>query len=81
MLFFSLVCTFKKAIIFFELKVDVQKRPLRFRGKLTIDVLVSFNLSYFFQMTCVLESYYYELHPTDEKMSSMNIDNDFLTGK
>ena len=38
---FSLVCTFKKVIKNFEVKVDVQKGPLRFKGKLTLDVVVS----------------------------------------
>ena len=42
--YFSLVCTFRKAINFFEVKVDVQKGSLRFREKhLTIDVLFSSN--------------------------------------
>lgn len=31
--YFSLVCTSRKAIIIFEVKVDVQKGALRFRGK------------------------------------------------
>ena len=35
------MCTYEKAIKDFELKVDVHKRPLRFKGKLTIDLLVS----------------------------------------
>lgn len=52
--YFSLLCTFKKAIEDFELKVDVQKGPLRFREKLTMDVLVSSSLPYFIEMMCVL---------------------------
>jgi hypothetical protein len=38
-----LVFTFEKAINIVEVKVDVQKGALRFREKLTIDVLVSSN--------------------------------------
>ena len=36
---FSLVCTFKKTTKNFEVKVDVQKWALRFRGEMSIDVL------------------------------------------
>ena len=54
------MCTFRKDIQIFESKVDVQKKPLKFGGKLTIDVLVSSNISYFIQMACVLGSYYYD---------------------
>jgi len=59
---YFLVCTFKKDSKNLELKVDVQKKSLRLRGKMTIDVLVSSNLSYFIQMTCVLKSYYSNLY-------------------
>ena len=44
---FSLVCTFKKVVKSFKLKVDVQKGPLRFRGKLTLDVLFSSKFTLF----------------------------------
>ena len=40
------MCTFDKAIKIIEVKVDVQKGPLRFIEKLTIDVLVSSNSCY-----------------------------------
>lgn len=40
-----------------------------FKGKLTIDVLVSFNLAELIQMMHVLEFYYYELYSMDEKRS------------
>jgi hypothetical protein len=39
--YFSLVRTFKEAIDNIELKVDIQKGAFRFRGKFTLDVLVS----------------------------------------
>ena len=56
----SLVCTFLKTINNYEPKVDAQKGPMRLRGKLTLDVLFSFNSTYFIQMTHVLGSYYHE---------------------
>ena len=41
--YFSLVCTFKKVINNFILKVDVQKRTVGFRKKRATYVLVSSN--------------------------------------
>ena len=72
----SQVCTLKKAIKNFKLKVDVQKGPLRFRRMLIIDVLVSSNAHEYIQMMCLLGLYYYELYPMDEEMF-----NDFLIRK
>lgn len=43
---FSSVCTLKKAINKFELNLDVQKGPLKSRGKVAIHVIVSSNLLY-----------------------------------
>ena len=73
------MCILENVIKHFEVfrtKIDVQKGPLRFRGKLTLDVLVSSNLPSFIQMLCVLGSYYYKLYPKDEK-----IFNVILVGK
>ena len=70
----SLVCTMKKTIENFKLKVDVQKEPLRFRGKMAIDVQASSNLVH--PNDVFLGSDYYELYPMDEKRF-----NDFLVGK
>ena len=42
--YFSLVCTFRKTMKNFEVKVNVQKGALRSRIFLTIYVLVSSNL-------------------------------------
>jgi hypothetical protein len=39
--YFSIVCTFKKAIDIFEVKIDAQKGALRLEKKMTIDVLVT----------------------------------------
>ena len=67
---FSPVCTFKKVIKNLKLKVDVRKGPIRFRGKSTIDVLVSSGLPYFIPMMCVLGSYYNELYLMDDNCST-----------
>ena len=37
------MCTSRKGIVLNEIKVDVQKGALRFRGNLSIDVFVSSN--------------------------------------
>ena len=74
-MFFSSVYI-KKAMKNSKLKVDVQEGPLKFRGKLMVDVLVSSNVPYFIQMACVLGSYYYELYRMKEKRF-----DDFLVGK
>lgn len=74
-IYLSILCTTRKAISNFELKADVQRGPLRFREKLTIDMIVSSNLPYFIQMTCVLRLYYFELYPMDG-----NLFNDLLVG-
>ena len=50
------MCTFKKAIKYFEVKVDVQKEAQRFRKFLTMDVLVSSN-SYFHSFLSYGSSY------------------------
>ena len=41
--YFSLVCTYTKAIKNYEVKIDVQKETLKHGEKLTIDVLVLSN--------------------------------------
>ena len=43
MCYFSIGCTYKKAIKYFEVKVDVQKWALRFRKETIIDVFLLFN--------------------------------------
>lgn len=65
-----------KWLVFLELKVDVEKDPLRFRGKLTTNVLDSFNVPCFMHMTCVSGLYCNELYLMDEKMV-----NDFFISK
>ena len=42
--YFSLVCTSKKVVKKYDVKVDVQKGAIRFRGTLMIDVLLSSNV-------------------------------------
>lgn len=49
---FSPEYTFDKTINILQLKIDVQKGLVNFKGKLTIDVLLSSNLPYFIQRTC-----------------------------
>jgi len=46
-----------------------KKGILRIREKLAIRVLVLFNFSSFFQLTCVLGSCHYELYLVEEKCS------------
>ena len=80
------MCTFKKEIKNFELKVDVQEGPLRFKGKLTLDVLVSSYLPYFIQRMCVVGSYYYEFYPIDDKIfnifnNSWKVKVDYICNK
>ena len=51
--YFSLVCTSRKVIDFFEVKIDIQKGAPKFRQKLTIDVFVSSD-SCFYPISCVV---------------------------
>ena len=44
---FSPEYTFDKTINILQLKIDVQKGLVNFKGKLTIDVLLSSNLPFF----------------------------------
>jgi hypothetical protein len=62
----SLVCTFRNTFKSYDVKVDIRKGSLKFREKLTIDVLVSSNVPCFIQMTYILGSDYCELYHVDE---------------
>ena len=71
------MCTFKKAIKIFEVKVNVQKRFLRSENKLRIDVLVSSNLPYIIQMMCGLGSNSFEIYSMDgENLMTFSLESD-----
>jgi hypothetical protein len=40
--YFSLVCTSKKVVKTYDVKVDVQKGPQKFSGNLMVDIIVTF---------------------------------------
>jgi hypothetical protein len=63
--FFPSSMYIKKASKKFEVKVIVQKGPLRFRDKIG-DGFV--NFIQFIQMTCVFMHEYYDLHHMKEKL-------------
>ena len=59
-------CIFEKTIKSFKMKVDVQKGPLKFRGKLTIHVLDSIQFTLVHPNDVCFRSCDYEFYPMDE---------------
>ena len=67
-----LVCTFKKAIKNFKVKVGVQKDPVWSRDQIKDRCARFIQFTIFIQIACVLRSEYYRLHSTEGKVCKID---------